>query len=560
MTRQRLMLQNQKGVALIYMAVTLTVLLLFTGLALDGGRGYVVKAQLTKAVDGAALGAARELNSGNPRQKAEQVFRANFPAGFLGTASVTDPASDPNFYALTTDASTGVNIVTINASAVLPTTFMGLANFNNMQVNASGQATRRMVDLSLVVDVSGSIGSQWPTVRDATRNFIDSFDAAHDRMSLVLFSTGAQVMYAMPSSRGFDKTAIKAAVPNSLPSGSTLMAEGLYRGWDQIRTVPNGQQSSLRIIVLFTDGASNGVPGQWGGVGSVATAVRTADFPDRNDPDNQTWDAPPVSGVVLTNTTGGGTPTPNVSTTFNAAGLVPANMQDVTRVSAWPAAYRHMPMTSWHTQHVSSGIPTSFPMVTNSLNVNGVAQSVRRSVITDATGQYPSTLWNINNAARNLLEIIGDAARTDNGGDYPVRIFTIGMGNLAPLLLGTIPETPASILQRVANDRVSPDFNSAQLAGNYYYAPTAGDVSAAYQGIQNQILRLTSRTKASHRKRGTQERCSRAPRFCFPSRENTKNTQLQITGISNPESQIPNHDASVSNPRAQPAARPHAGR
>ncbi len=485
------MLRNQKGVALIYMAVSLTVLLLFTGLALDGGRGYVVKAQLTKAVDGAALGAARELNSGTPRQKAEQIFRANFPAGFLGTASVTDPTADPGFYSLTTDAATGVNIVTINATAVLPTTFMGLANFNSMTVNASGQATRRMVDLSLVVDVSGSIGSQWATVRDATRNFINAFDTAHDRMSLVLFSTGSQVMYAMPSGRGFDKTAMKAAVPNSLPSGSTLMAEGLYRGWDQLRTVSNGQQSSLRIIVLFTDGASNGVPGQWGGVGSTASAVRTADFPDRADPDGQTHNDPAVSGVTLTNTTGGGSASPGVSATYNASGLVASNMQSVTPIAAWPAAYKHLPPNSWHTQHSSSGIPTTFPFVTNALNVNGAPQSMRRSLVVDGTGQYPTTLWNVNNAARNLLEIIADAARTDNGGDYPVRIFTIGMGNLAPLLLGTMPETPASILQRVANDRSSPDFNSAQLAGNYYYAPTAADVDAAYQGIQNQILRLS---------------------------------------------------------------------
>jgi hypothetical protein len=65
------------------------------------------------------------------------------------------------------------------------------------------------------------------------------------------------------------------------------------------------------------------------------------------------------------------------------------------------------------------------------------------------------------------------------------------MGTLINLSLGTIPETPASMLQRVANDRVSPDFNSAQLAGNYYYAPTAASVSQAYEGIQNQILRLS---------------------------------------------------------------------
>jgi hypothetical protein len=359
---------------------------------------------------------------------------------------------------------------------------MGLANFTNMQVNASGQATRRMVDLSLVVDVSGSIGAGWPTVRDATRNFINSFDPVHDRMSLTLFSTGSQVVYTMPSSRGFDKTAMKAAVPNSLPNGSTLMAEGLYRGWDQLRTVPGGQQSSLRIIVLFTDGAANGVPARWGNAGAVASSVRTADFPDRGDPN--TWSNPPVSGVVTDSTTGGGSTAWTFSVSASAA-------SPQATLGGIPVAIQHMPNTSWHTQHASSGIPVNFPMVSPSLTVQGVPQNIKRSMIIDGTGQYPTTLWNVNNAARNLLEIIADAARTDTGGDYPVRIFTIGMGSLINLSLGTIPETSASVLQRVSNDRTSPDFNSAQLAGNYYYAPTAADVAAAYEGIQNQILRLS---------------------------------------------------------------------
>jgi Flp pilus assembly protein TadG len=482
MTRQRSLVRDQKGVALIYTAVTLTVLLLFTGLAVDGGRGYIVKAQLTKAVDGAALGAARELNSGNPRLKAEQIFKANFPAGFLGTSAVTDPASDPGFYQLATDPTTGINTITINASATLPTTFMGLANFRTMNVSAMGEATRRMVDLSLVVDVSGSIGTQWGTVRDATRKFIDSFDAVHDRMSLTMFSTGSQVAYAMPSSRGFDKSAIKAAVPNSLPGGSTTMAEGLYRGWDQLRVVPAGQQSSLRIIVLFTDGAANGVPAQWGGVGPVASSIRTADFPDRGDPN--TWANPPVSGVTKTNTLSGGSPTPSFSVTASAS-----NPQAI--LPGIPVSVQHMPFNSWHTQFSSSGIPTNFPLVSNTLRVDGASQSTRRGLITDGTGTYPTTLWNVNNAARNLLEIIADAARTDAGGDYPVRIYTIGMGSLLNLSLGTRPETSASILQRVSNDKQSADFNSAQLDGKYFFAPTAADVAAAYEGIQNQILRLS---------------------------------------------------------------------
>ena len=49
------MSRQQDGFVAVYMAVLLTGLLLFTGLAVDSGRAYVVKAQLTKAVDGAAL-------------------------------------------------------------------------------------------------------------------------------------------------------------------------------------------------------------------------------------------------------------------------------------------------------------------------------------------------------------------------------------------------------------------------------------------------------------------------------------------------------------------------
>ena len=90
-------ISGEKGFVLVYMAGALTVLLLFTGVAVDSGRAYVVKAQLTKAVDGAALAAARSLNSANPRAEAAKIYRANFPAGYMGTTSSTDPA-DAGFF------------------------------------------------------------------------------------------------------------------------------------------------------------------------------------------------------------------------------------------------------------------------------------------------------------------------------------------------------------------------------------------------------------------------------------------------------------------------------
>ena len=462
---------------MVYMAFILTTLMLFSGLAVDTGRAYVVKAQLSKAVDGAALGAARMLNSSDPEAEAARIFNANFPDGYMGVSSVTDPATDPDFFTLDVIEETGVNVVTVTATATVPTTFMRLANFTEVTVGSSGEATRRMVDLSLVLDVSSSIGGQWAAVRDAARGFVDAFDETSDRLSLVFYSNGARVVDPMPSGRGFDKAAMMAHIPNSLPGGSTAMVEGLYRGWDELRTVPAGQQSGLRVIVLFTDGASNSVPGIYPGSPN-AKGLRTYDFPKNlPDPDGQTWDNPQIVGMFDTQT---GTQGPSYNIT------VPWN--STTTLMAIP----YLPVQSYHQYHRSAGITAAFPLQTSSLNVNGTAQSSVRGLrnFNLVAGRYPAEVFNINNAARNLLEIIANEARNDTG-DYRIRIYTIGMGQLVRYMLGTMPEKPEDILMRVANDVRSPDYNDDQLEGKYYFAQTGADVGPAFQQLQNQIIRLS---------------------------------------------------------------------
>jgi Flp pilus assembly protein TadG len=479
--RSRRPLADERGLALVHMAVFLTLLLLFIGLAVDTGRAYVVKAQLSKAVDGAALGAARMLNSGNPRLEAQRIFNANFPPGYFGITSVTNPASDPNFYRLDTVVATGENIVTIRATAVLPTTFMRLGNFTQVTVNSEGEARRRLVDLSLVIDVSSSIGADWGAVRDAVREFINAFDQTSDRISLTTYGWGSQVLSPMPSVRGFNKTTLTALVPNSLPGGVTPMAEGLYRGWDELRTVPAGQQSGLRVIVLFTDGSGNTVPGLFDASGT-AKGLFTSDFPRRSpDPGGITTDTPTIMGLYQTET---GTRSPSVQQTTTGWN----STQVIASVSNLPVG-----TMSTHAHHRSAGIPTSFPLQTNSLTVNGIPQSTRRGLrsFNSMTNRYPAQVFNIRNAATNLTEIIANAARSDADGDYPVRIYTIGMGSLVRMTLGTIPETSESVLMRVANDVRSADYISTQLEGRYYYAATAADVGPAFQQLQSQIVRLS---------------------------------------------------------------------
>ena len=100
-------------------------------------------------------------------------------------------------------------------------------------------------------------------------------------------------------------------------------------------------------------------------------------------------------------------------------------------------------------------------------------------------------MWNLRNGVTNLTEIVANAARSDTSGDYRIRIYTIGMGSLVRMPLGTIPEPSESVLMRVANDVRSPDHNADHLEGKYYFAATAADLAPVFQQLQNQIIRLS---------------------------------------------------------------------
>ena len=89
---------REKGIALVYVGVFLVPLLICTGLAVDLGRGYLVRATLAKAVDAAALEAARNITAADPSQwrtVATRIFDVNFPQGFLGATRSEPDLPDP---------------------------------------------------------------------------------------------------------------------------------------------------------------------------------------------------------------------------------------------------------------------------------------------------------------------------------------------------------------------------------------------------------------------------------------------------------------------------------
>jgi len=347
MTIKRTDHAREKGIALVYMAVFLVPLLACTGLAVDLGRGYLVRVALARAVDAAALAAARNIaaDSSQALRAANNIFNANFPAGFLGVSSVENPPQ-----VTTTVGSDGSHIITVSSSATVPTTFMRIAGPESLTVAASAQATRRLVDMSFVMDRSGSLGGAFGQVKEAAKQFVSYFDPTPnigDRVALITFSANTLVADPMRSERGFDLSSIDSHIDSTVANGGTATAEGLYQGWDQLRTVPTGSQSGLRIVLLFTDGSPNSVAGQFqvsqsksGGtcsstlVGRAGT-IATNDYPYTGNP--TTTNSPDDVGLYGTYATGVSAVPPtsidvrNPSTAYDSGGNT--NTQTPTRAS-----------------------------------------------------------------------------------------------------------------------------------------------------------------------------------------------------------------------------------
>jgi Flp pilus assembly protein TadG len=460
------------------------------GLVIDLGRVYLVRAHLAKALDAAALVAVRNLGLGQATAQAEadEIFNANFPSGYLG---VTGAA--PTFtFGIAPDASIQV---TGTSNVTLPTPFTAFLG-GNLTFGSKTKVTRRLVDVAFVVDRSGSIGDAWPEVQDAVQRFTSFFDPANDRLALVMFSGNTIVMDPIRTGRGFNATSVTNHIQGIPCEGNTLTSEGIYAGWDQLRAVPVGSQSPLRAIVLFTDGTPNafvgtfsvsaswgGSSGGWGSSGSSGSTVSrtgvlsTSDFP---------------------RTSGGGTDEPDVRGLYQPYGT--ATDPDIAWVSPTGSSYssgrsadlnrvnsliQRLPLQSTHPVHVSSGIPTAF-------NLYDAALPGQRALNGGASSGLPNNnVRNANNAARNLAEIIANAARSDTSGAHPIRIYTLGMGDMLNQATGTARETGASILLRIANDRTSASFNPAQQEGKYYYAHDPSELNAAFEAVRDQMIRVT---------------------------------------------------------------------
>jgi Flp pilus assembly protein TadG len=265
-------IKNNRGQTVVMSVFAIFALLAVLGLAIDLGRFVVVKAQLSKAVDGGALAGASILPRGQERARAaaKEYAQMNFSDEFMNT---TDHQFRVHFNSNPTMATVGVR-----GAAQMPTMFLQLVGIRSVTVLAQAEAERRPLSVALVLDNSYSLDEDYSGadgigfLREAAENFIWFFDDDMDKMALVLFSTGTVVPY--PLQHDFTSS-MTSTIRSMSPFWKTNLSDGFNAGYRELANDPD--LASIQAMVYFTDGRPTALRDVFSVGGTDVDAVITAD-------------------------------------------------------------------------------------------------------------------------------------------------------------------------------------------------------------------------------------------------------------------------------------------
>jgi Flp pilus assembly protein TadG len=523
--------RRERGFVLVVMVFGMMLILSTVGLGVDAGVAYVARIRLQAAVDASALAAARSLNTSltTSQQVSDAAtvgtnfFNGNFPPGMFNTTSSAVAISSA--YG-TTSSTLNTFYITADGSTMAPTYFMKLFSHDRFKVTARATASRRDINVILVLDRSGSMNTTQAgtsqtacaIMKSSASAFVDLFSNNRDTLGLVAFNIGSSVAFA--PSTDFN-SGMKAAINALTCGGGTNTSNGLNRAYAQLQALNN--PGKLNVIVLFTDGQANAL---------------TADFPVKmvsdtrygipNGTSNTTVAASPcqdAAGRVFGQA--GWNPfkigDPNAGSTDNTmrGAMAPGGNPDAT---GWTYG-----LFSYNDNAESNLIPSSTACAqTTASGLTGLSKSRQDIAYIPATDLYgnatqgyrtnydfttgvktsgqdtfasghpyagqirPDNPRAMYNAGYNAAENQGIAIRNDT--TLNPMICTIGLGGNSGLA------ADSEMLIRMANvpSGLSPAgatitngiYNSAKPSGNYVYAPSASQLSSAFAQVASFVAEL----------------------------------------------------------------------
>ncbi len=229
---------NEKGAYAVIFALILLVLLGFVALGIEAGRWYLVRAELSKSVDAAALAGANNVTEPNATQMAEDFGRENFQAGYIGT-----PGSGGTGEVRFSASVIGTNRVSVTGNVDALPVLAQLFGVTNVPVSAVGVAKKNKVEIMMILDRSGSMqGSKIAALKTAAISFLNNFQTTQAEDKVGLISFGATVKYEWDLQNNFVTAENIGKINAMVASGGTNMASALDAadGWTDRTTTVSG--------------------------------------------------------------------------------------------------------------------------------------------------------------------------------------------------------------------------------------------------------------------------------------------------------------------------------
>ena len=331
----------------------------------------------------------------------------------------------------------------VSATAVMNTFFIGLAGFPTLNISDSSTATRAHVIMTLVLDHSESMdpgcslgdpdctqgGTYLP---GAVANFISVFEDDVDQAAMVSFGATSVTNVAMETPFKAD---ITTAAKNMQWTGGTFSPGGLTNALaiNNSVVVPTNV-NAIKVVVFFTDGMANMIQN------TLACPTGT----------NQTWNF----GGWLDAGNPVGFWVPNATNTC-ASEECPSNA-----IPAGTGFTAHMTCGT-----VSCAPPSFCPAVTYFPSING--------------GTLSMTAPNIVTESQNRCIQVANQMRTN--GMY---VYSIGLASSS----SSDAQPNPVFLQEVANDPLSPTYDSTLPTGQAVISGNGADLAELFQQIASDIL------------------------------------------------------------------------
>lgn len=434
-------IRNNEGSLIIHGAMMLGGLSVLI-LMLEIGNLFLTKARLQRAVDAAAVAAGTQLfaggNAAAVEHLAEQLVNYNMlEMGFTTSTAVAQYSLSPNNDAALLKVTGTVNTNTFILGMILPSSVL---------IRAEAETKRPPIILSLVLDLSGSMnsGNKLSDLKTAAKSLVGELSEQIDRISLISFSTNAKVVNPM---NPVDKTALYSAIDSLNAVGGTNISDGIVTGKNQIASSGAAIPDAVKAMILVTDGDPTSFRARF------LSPKNTSTFPVT------------VNGYR------------DYYLTF---------LPDLR--AAWTKAPNATTAPSCSTSYSASSIKNCL----NNYKYLDSSDRQRGTSITDLTSTNPA--FQRENYDLSIVE--ADAAR-----DLNIRIYTVGIGNLAPAsndpYQNIMDQTniKSYFLRRIANDPVGaadPPFPglpypNTRPAGKYLQTPDSSQLKGLFAQILQRI-------------------------------------------------------------------------